>query len=218
MNSASSFGPPEFAAFAGVSRETLARFETYAALLSKWTRAINLVAASTVADLWQRHFWDSAQLRPLIAFEAGTILDVGSGAGFPGLVLAILKPDIMVHLCEADQRKATFLREVARATETKVTVHAQRVETLEIGHVDLITARAWAPVAEILNFCERIANPSTQFLLLKGRQAHKELTDAQKIWNIDAAVHKSRSDDSGVIVQIIKASRHDRRKIRPSSP
>ena len=211
------FGPAEFAETAHVSRETLARFQTYAALLAKWTRAINLVAASTIDDLWRRHFWDSAQLQPLIGPSARTILDIGSGAGFPGLVLAILNPERTVHLCESDQRKAAFLREVARATETNVTVHAQRIEALEPFATDLITARALAPIAEILGFCEKFINPSTQFLLLKGRQAHKELTDAKKIWNIDAAVHKSRSDDSGLIVQITKASRHDRGKIGPPS-
>src|ERR1700760_1465911 len=102
--------PAEFANLANVSRETFARFEIYAALLTKWNKAINLVSASTLADVWRRHFWDSAQLAALLPANTRAILDVGSGAGFPGLVLAmLLGQSCAVHLCESDQRKATFL-------------------------------------------------------------------------------------------------------------
>lgn len=213
-NSIPSFGPSEFSAWANVSRETLARFETYAALLAKWNRAINLVAASTLEDVWRRHFWDSAQLKDFIDPATRVVLDVGSGAGFPGLVLAILLGEnCTVHLCESDQRKAAFLREVARACGASITVHNARIESLKPFSVDLITARALAPAGEILDLCEAFINPSTQFLLLKGKQAHNELTDAGKNWNMDVTLHKSRSDDSGFVVHIQKASRHDRNRI-----
>jgi 16S rRNA (guanine527-N7)-methyltransferase len=210
--------PVQFADLANVSRETLARLESYAALLTKWNKAINLVAGSTLSDLWRRHIWDSAQLLPLIPSSATkTLLDVGSGAGFPGLVLAILLGErCAVHLCESDQRKATFLREAARATGADVTVHAVRVEALKPFEFDLISARALAPLGDILDLCEPLIHPSTQFLLLKGKQAHNELTESQKNWKIDATLHKSRSDDSGFVVHIQKASRHDR--TRQSEP
>jgi 16S rRNA (guanine527-N7)-methyltransferase len=200
----------EFAALADVSRETAERLQTYADLLAKWNRAINLVGASTLADLWRRHFWDSAQLRPYLPAE-GVLLDVGSGAGLPGLVLAVVTGDAYtVHLCESDKRKATFLREAARVTGTRVVVHDRRIEHLEPFPVDVITARAWASIADILALTASFTSPKTQFLLLKGKTAHNELTEARKAWTMDAELHGSRSDESGTIVQIKKVTRHDR--------
>jgi 16S rRNA (guanine527-N7)-methyltransferase len=200
----------EFAALTNVSRETEERFQAYADLLVKWNRAINLVGASTLPDLWRRHFWDAAQLRPLLPAPAGVLLDVGSGAGFPGLVLALLAPAWTVHLCESDKRKATFLREAARVTGASVVIHDRRIEDVDTFAADVITARAWAPIADILGLTIPFAVTETQFLLLKGRTAHNELTDAQKAWTMDAELYGSRSDESGTIVQIKKVTRHDR--------
>lgn len=203
----------EFARLANVSRETELRLQTYAVLLSKWNSVINLVSAKTLQDdPWRRHFWDSAQLAGHIAPRHRVILDVGSGAGFPGLVLAILDGRPAVHLCESDRRKATFLREAARATATAVTVHDCRAEELDIAGIDLITARALAPVGAILTLCERFLVGETQLLLLKGRQVHNELTEAAKTWNMQTVLHPSRSDDSGFVLQIEKVARHDRRQ------
>jgi len=140
------------AALSRVSRETRERLNTYAELLRKWQRSINLVGPKTLDDLWNRHFVDSAQLLPLIPPTARVLVDFGSGAGFPGLVLAILGM-AEVHLIESDQRKATFLREVARATGTPVTVHAKRIEQVTPFPADIVSARALAPLGDLLDCC-----------------------------------------------------------------
>ena len=203
--------PAEFAAGQNVSRETMSRLETYLAALEKWNKAINLVGKSSLEDPWRRHFLDSAQLLDLIPENSRTVLDVGSGAGFPGLVLAILgEGRLKVDLCESDGRKATFLREVARLTETEVTVNSQRIEDIEVFPVDVITARALAPIATILKLCEDFIGQETQLLLLKGTQTHNELTEAEKSWNIRAELIPSRSDKTGLIAHITQATRHDR--------
>jgi 16S rRNA (guanine527-N7)-methyltransferase len=204
----------EFAALANVSRETELRLQVYADLLIKWNRAINLIGSATLDDVWRRHFWDSAQLQAYLPAGGGTLLDIGSGAGFPGLVLAIVTGGAFaVHLCESDRRKATFLREAARVTGAEVVVHDQRIEDLAAFPVDILTARALASMMDILALGEHFVAPRTQLLLLKGKQAHNELTQAQKDWNMEAVLHRSRSDDSGVIVQIQKVTRHDRTRI-----
>lgn len=203
--------PAQFAAEQNVSRETMARLETYLAALEKWNKAINLVGKSSLEDPWRRHFLDSAQLNDWIPEGSASLLDVGSGAGFPGLVLAILgEGKLNVNLCESDGRKATFLREVARLTETPVTVMSQRIEDLEPFPVDIITARALAPIATILELCEGFIGRGTQLLLLKGGQTHNELTEAEKSWNIRAELIPSRSDKTGLIAHITQAQRHDR--------
>ena len=132
-----------FAVRCDVSRETLSRLRRYDALLRRWQKAINLVSADSLTDAWRRHFWDSAQLLPLIPAGTRSLLDVGSGAGFPGLVLAILGVE-GVTLVESDGRKCAFLREVARETGTRVTILADRLERLadRIQPPDIITARA----------------------------------------------------------------------------
>jgi 16S rRNA (guanine527-N7)-methyltransferase len=202
----------EFADIASVSRETLGRLSAYLDLLRKWNGAINLVGASTLADPWRRHFWDSAQLLPLLPQDPKVLVDLGSGGGFPGLVLAIAAGDRMrVHLVESDRRKATFLREAARATATDVAVHTERAETpSDPVKADVITARALAPISVVLELAAAYAQPATQFLLLKGSQTHNELTEARKHWTMDVNVHPSRSDTSGFMVQIKRAISHDR--------
>src|SRR5262249_24184315 len=120
-------GPDGFAALTGVSRETVTRLEAYAGLLRRWSGRINLVGRNTLGDLWRRHFLDAAQLRPLISEKARSLVDLGSGAGFPGLVLAILGVP-GVELIESDKRKAVFLREVARITNAPVKIVDSRIE------------------------------------------------------------------------------------------
>ena len=137
-------GPIEFQAKSGVSRETLERLTIYADLLVKWQAKINLVGPETLADLWSRHMLDSAQLFPLIRPDAKRLVDLGSGAGFPGLVLGVMgAPD--VHLVESDARKCAFLREAARLTGTTVTIHNKRIEQVAPLGADVVTARALAP-------------------------------------------------------------------------
>ncbi|MGE5766830.1 MAG: 16S rRNA (guanine(527)-N(7))-methyltransferase RsmG, partial [Bacteroidota bacterium] len=154
--------PEAFQRRLAVSRETLARFQTYADLLVKWNQAINLVGPATLPHLWYRHFLDSAQLRQHLppAPEAAdrVILDVGAGAGFPGLVLALLGCG-KVHLVEADQRKAMFLREVVRATGAPAEIHPCRLEALPLFPVDVVTCRAFAPLPRLLALTERFLQP-----------------------------------------------------------
>ncbi len=195
--------PEAFAAHAGVSRETLARLEDYADLLRKWQNAINLVSTASLNDLWRRHIWDSAQLLPHIPADAHSLLDLGSGAGFPGLVLAILGVDGVV-LVEADKRKCAFLREAARVTGTDVTIHDRRIEDMgeEIPPVDVITARAVASLSLLLERIKLYMIPNTVCLFHKGQQVEAELAEIRRIW--PGAIEKipSVTDAAGVIIRL----------------
>lgn len=200
----SRYGPEEFRRDSGVSRETLARLEVYAGLLRKWNARINLVSPKSLDELWRRHFWDSAQLFPLLPALSGRqrrLLDLGSGAGFPGLVLAIIGAG-ETHLVEADQRKAAFLREVARESGCAVTIHASRIEQLSPFTVDVITARALAPLPKLLAYAEPFCGPTTLCLFLKGVGAEQELTAARKDWKMRTRTVSSRSDSRGEILVI----------------
>ena len=206
--------PEEFAISAGLGAEALDRLRTYADLLVKWQAKINLVGASTLPDLWRRHMLDSAQLVPLIPAEARTILDLGSGAGFPGLVLAILGM-AEVHLVESDARKCAFLREVIRLTGARAKVHNTRIEALTLPDpVDVITARALAPVSILLQYGQGFLRPTTICLFLKGRSVQDELTDSQKVWNMGAKTFPSLTDASGVILRLERISRHHGSAVR----
>jgi 16S rRNA (guanine527-N7)-methyltransferase len=194
------------AVLAGVSRETRERLNTYADLLRKWQRSINLVGPRTLDDLWNRHFTDSAQLLPLIPPSARVLVDFGSGAGFPGLVLAILGVP-QVHLIESDQRKSTFLREVARATGTPITIHAKRIEQVAPFPADVVSARALAPLGDLLGFAAPFLGPDTLCLFPKGQMAEDELTAASKIWNMNVDRIQSVTDSSATILRISQVSR-----------
>lgn len=206
--------PEAFQRQTDVSRETLDRLERYAALLRKWQRAINLVGADTLPDLWRRHFLDSAQLRPLVPAGARTLLDLGSGAGFPGLVLAILGlseehwPES--HLVESDSRKCAFLREAGRITGTipgRVVLHPNRIEALAPWPVDVVTARGCAPLDRLLAYVEPFLHEGSVCLFPKGRGVEEELTRAGKIWSMTvqrwpSATESSVTESSGVILQL----------------
>ncbi|WP_374631251.1 16S rRNA (guanine(527)-N(7))-methyltransferase RsmG [Ferrovibrio sp.] len=196
--------PETFAAEAGVSRETLDRLRIYAAQLVKWTKAINLVAPNTLPDLWRRHFLDSAQLYPLAADAPGPWLDLGSGAGFPGLVIAAMGRQ--VTLIESDIRKATFLRETARQMDVPAIVRAGRIEAVDpasLSRPAVISARALASLAELLDLAAPFMGPDTLLLFPKGRQAEDELTLARESWTIDhVEMIPSRSDPAGRIIRL----------------
>jgi 16S rRNA (guanine527-N7)-methyltransferase len=185
------------------------RLETYAALLSRWTRTINLVSQASLRDLWRRHMLDSAQLLPLLpaapADRRRIIVDLGSGAGFPGMVLALLDAG-EVHLVESDRRKAVFLREAARETGADVLVHNQRIEDMSPIAADVVTARACAPLPKLLKYAYEIPGsvPGTRpcCLFLKGQRADQELTEAGKQWTMLVDSFPSRSDPSGTILRI----------------
>jgi len=196
-------GPADLANITGVSRETEAALSRYAALLEKWQRRINLVGPKTLPDLWRRHMLDSAQLVPLIPEGSKTLLDLGSGAGFPGLVIAAMT-DLEVHLVESDQRKSAFLREAARALDcsTRVTVHAVRAETAEIDPPDVISARALASLSNLLTLAHPFWNKGCCGLFPKGKQYEDELTEAKYAWYIDYDVIPSAIDSDSVVLTV----------------
>lgn len=204
------YGPEAFQRDIAVSRETVARLQTYADLLTKWSRAVNLVGRRTLPDLWRRHMLDSAQLidvlPPAPDDRPRRLIDLGSGAGFPGLVLAILGAG-EVHLVESDARKAAFLREVARATETDVQIHVTRIESLPPLAADVVTARALAPLEKLLGYAAPLLAEQGVGLFLKGQGVEGELTAAQKAWNMSLQRLASRSDPTGVILKVEDISR-----------
>ncbi|MEQ8965406.1 MAG: 16S rRNA (guanine(527)-N(7))-methyltransferase RsmG [Azospirillaceae bacterium] len=187
------------ALLAGVSRETAHRFERYAALLIDWQQRMNLVGRSTMPDLWNRHFWDSAQLFELLPEGTRTLVDLGSGAGFPGLVLAMMGvPD--VHLIEADSRKAAFLRTVSRETGTGVTIHGARIEAVTPFVADVVTARALAPLPRLIDQARPFLGPRSLSLFPKGQNVESELTEALKTSMMSIDRVPSRSDPRGTIL------------------
>lgn len=210
------FGQPEFVKELNrlgvdVSRETLARLETYASLLVKWQAKINLVGPATLPDLWRRHFLDSAQLLPLLPPAPGVLVDLGSGAGFPGLVLAIMS-DWRVHLVDSDQRKCAFLRQVAldAGVNTRVAIHAQRFEAVPGYKAEIVTARACAPLEALLGYALPFLSESGRCLFLKGAQAEEELTAAEANWNMQVERRPSLTDPAGTILVIEQLKRRKR--------
>jgi 16S rRNA (guanine527-N7)-methyltransferase len=199
-------GPEGFADIIPVSRETLDRLEAYATLLVRWSARINLVGRNTLADLWRRHFLDSAQLRPLLPADAKSVIDLGSGAGFPGLVLAILGAP-GVELVEADSRKSAFLREAVRITEVEVTLRPCRIEAVPPHPVDVVTARACAPLERLLGLAAPFLAATTECLFLKGERVEDELTLARKHWTMTARLCQSRSDPRGVVLRLQQVAR-----------
>lgn len=185
----------------GFDDATRSRLEAYVALLTKWQARINLVAPATLPEVWSRHILDSGQLLGHMAGRAGPVLDLGAGAGFPGLVLAILgREDIT--LVEADRRKAAFLQEAARVTAAKVAIEACRIEALRPIRAGIVTARALAPVSELLHYARPFADESTLYLFLKGERADAELTTARERWNMKVDKAPSLSDTRGVILRL----------------
>ena len=190
----------EVAALIDVSRETSERLAAYVALLTKWNAKINLVGPATLADVWRRHILDSAQIHPLVA-GAGVLVDLGSGAGLPGLILAILGGP-QVHLIESDARKCAFLHEAARVTGAKLTIHNKRIEAAPLLEADVVTARALAPLAQLLDPAVRFLKPAGKCVFLKGARQADELTEARKSWHMKVTERQSLSDPSGVILEV----------------
>jgi len=190
-----------------VSHETAVRLDQFAALLQRWQKAVQLVAASSLPKLWTRHIADSLQILD-IAPAARIWVDLGSGGGFPGLVLAIAladRPGTLVHLIESDSRKAAFLRAAARATRAPVKVHGERIESAAkriAGEVEIVTARALAPLPRLLELAAPLLAAGAQGIFLKGQDVDNELTQAAKSWSIQAKILPSRTDPRGKIVVI----------------
>jgi 16S rRNA (guanine527-N7)-methyltransferase len=202
---AKSFGPEEFAALTYVSRETLAGLKIHADMLADWNARHNLVSAGSLADVWRRHFWDSAQLVPYIPTSATSLVDLGSGAGFPGLVIAEIlreRPRFRVVLYEATAKKCRFLQAVATRLNLQVEIRQGRIEDAAPEIFDCITARACAPLAKLLAYAQRFWGRNSVALLLKGQNVEVELTESNKSWRMEMIRHQSRSDPSGVILEI----------------
>jgi 16S rRNA (guanine527-N7)-methyltransferase len=196
------FGPEDLAVKTGVSRETLSRLRAYADLLADWNARHNLVAKSTLPDIWHRHLWDSAQLAPLIPETARTLADLGSGAGFPGLVLAAMRPDLKITLHEATTKKCAFLQAATDRMGLKVEIRNARLEDWGPRHFDVVTARALAPLPRLLDYAHRFAGPNSVCLFLKGQNVGSELTEASKYWNMKTSQVPSQTDPSAAIVMV----------------
>jgi 16S rRNA (guanine527-N7)-methyltransferase len=190
----------------GVSRETLERLTVHLELLRLWQRAINLVGTATLADPWRRHFLDCGQLAAHLPAPATGVVDLGSGAGFPGMVLALLGVS-GVHLIESDYRKAQFLREVARQTGASVVIHAARIERLRAWPAYAVTARALAPLPRLLELAAPYLSADSVCLFLKGRSVAHELTEARRSWHMVAETSPSLSQADGVVLRVRKVSR-----------
>jgi 16S rRNA (guanine527-N7)-methyltransferase len=195
----------------GVSHETLRRLQVHVDLLRRWQTQINLIAPDTLPDIWGRHVADTLQLAPL-APNARLWLDLGSGAGFPGLVLAAALHERggRVLLVESDQRKAAFLREAARHMQVTVDVQCQRIETcmkrLPV-RPDAVTARALAPLSRLIDWTHSLVGNGVPGVFPKGRTAEVELTEARKSWTVEARLVPSRTDPQSKIVVIDQLTR-----------
>jgi 16S rRNA (guanine527-N7)-methyltransferase len=198
----------QFAARVDVSRETLLRLQAYVDLLIAWNPRINLVGPRTLDDIWRRHILDSAQLRPLVPAQTRSLVDLGSGAGLPGLILAIIGVS-QVHLIESDSRKCAFLREAARVTGTTIVLHPRRFEEVRDLRADVVTARACAALPKLLDHAERFIDRHSILLFLKGQNLGEELTEARKVWNMREMLHPSASDPSGTILHLEEVARAD---------
>ncbi|WP_353535757.1 16S rRNA (guanine(527)-N(7))-methyltransferase RsmG [Cognatishimia sp. WU-CL00825] len=189
-----------------VSRETIERLEKLAELLEKWNPKINLVSKSTIADLWNRHILDSTQLFKMSPDIAGHWLDIGSGGGFPGLVVAILntekKRPWQVTMIESDIRKCTFLRTVLRETGVSAEVITKRIESAEPQNADVLSARALADLDKLNGFAEIHLKTTGVALFPKGNQWKKELEFAQKSWKFNHEAINSETQEGSVILKI----------------
>jgi 16S rRNA (guanine527-N7)-methyltransferase len=189
-----------------VSRETWVGLETLAAELKRWQTVKNLVGPATLSEVWSRHIADSLQLLDL-APDAKTWLDLGSGAGFPGLVIAIAGKErgLDVHLVESNARKCAFLRHVARLTSAPATIHPVRLEAVIpdfVGKADVVSARALAPLAQLVAWTEPLLKTGTIGLFPKGREALAELTESRKSGTFPAEILPSRTDSEARIIRI----------------
>lgn len=195
-----------FAEVFDVSRETMDRLTVYAALLEKWNPKINLVAKSTLSNIWHRHMADSAQILVLAPEGAKTWLDIGSGAGFPGLVIAAIAsekaPSLAITLVESDRRKSVFLMTAAREMGVSVKVITKRIETLEPQNADILSARALAPLTQLLDFADKHRNMDGVCLFSKGKRVDSELTEAASCWHMAYETFPSMTDQDAVILRI----------------
>ena len=198
----------KFCSFQYVSRETYEKLEIFNETLTKWQKSINLVSNSSLKHIWTRHFLDSAQLYNFTKDIQGNILDMGSGAGFPGVILAMMGNE-NINVVESDQRKCTFMREVARLTNINLEIHNCRIEELQFVNPDLIVSRALAPLKKLIEYVENHfyknkLNPKKipTMLFLKGKLYNEELNELKKIRKFEFKLYPSMTDEYGKIIFI----------------
>lgn len=201
-------GPSAFQKHFNVSRETLSRLEIYGKLLKEWQSKINLIGSGTKNQIWHRHIADSAQLVELARKDISHWLDIGSGAGLPGLIIAIMgaeTADFDMHLVESNGKKCAFLRTAIRETQIKARVHHMRVEEFAATNeqkIDVITARAVAPLVNLMELCEPFFPHKPEILIQKGQDVDDELTKATKCWIISAEKIPSKIEKNSSILKI----------------
>lgn len=198
--------PQAFFRQVGIDGAVCDSLEQYAGLLRKWQKRFNLVGASTLNDLWRRHFLDSAQLLPLISGAKDVVVDLGSGAGFPGLVLSIMGV-AQVHLVESDANKTEFMRQVIRETGAMATLHRSRIDSYDGPKADVITSRACAPLTRLLDYAMAVCSTNTRLVFLKGRNWQTELTESKATWHIEHTCHASCTDPEGIVLEINEFNR-----------
>lgn len=195
---------------ANVSRETLDDLTAYVELLRKWQRKINLIAPGSLDRIWDRHITDSLQILPYMPEDAELIVDLGSGGGLPGLVVAIAckrrANAPMLRMVESDARKSAFLWEVIRVLDLRAEVLTARIEDAPPQNADVVTARALAPLPSLLGYVHRHLDPKGTAILLKGVQLAEELAAARVGWQFQHACHPSETSADGVILQIWELS------------
>ena len=193
-----------------VSRETIDRLTRFQDLLKKWNPVINLVGKQTIADSWNRHVLDSAQLLPIAGPSAKTWTDLGSGGGLPAIVISILakdlRPSLHVTMLESDQRKAAFLRTVISDLGINAVALPVRIENAESQQSDIVSARALAPLPELLAYAQCHLKPDGQALFPKGASSDAEVEQAKRLWTFDLARHKSVTNDQATILEIGRLS------------
>ena len=189
-----------------VSRETTARLNALETLVLKWNQRINLVSQKSQGDLWYRHIVDSAQLMQLVQSDPETWCDLGSGGGFPGLVVATILaerfPQAKLTMIESDRRKAVFLRTALRELNLTATVLNERIETVRPQNANIISARALAPLVHLLPLVNRHISEHGRALLLKGAQWQDELAQARASWSFHCDAHRSITDSEAVILEL----------------
>ncbi|MFV2038465.1 MAG: 16S rRNA (guanine(527)-N(7))-methyltransferase RsmG [Paracoccaceae bacterium] len=196
----------DFAEKFDVSRETIQRLDEFELLLRKWNPAINLVARSTLDDIWRRHIADSAQIWQYAQPGFDHWVDFGTGGGFPGLVVAILAaehhPHGRVTMVESDQRKATFLRIVAAQLKLSANIFTERAEELQPQSADIVSARAVAPLKLLLKYAHRHLKPSGRALFMKGKSFRSEVAEALESWAFQSDEYTSTTDGSAVVLSL----------------
>lgn len=203
--------PEDLPDWLNVSRETLEDLRAFCRFVEKWNPAINLVSKTGLVGLWDRHVLDSAQIFPFVPPEAKLWCDLGSGGGFPGLVIAVMAkhelPNLEVVLVESDRRKSVFLSEVARLMKLRVQVRVERIENLEPQNADILSARALAPLSTLCGFASRHMKSDGLAIFPKGVNATEEIREARQTWAFDLMRHTSRTE-AGSAVLLLRGIHH----------